>query len=311
MKNIGLLRPTSGVAGLQKYLEQALVPGATENLNLDQYLQGVNLASGFHPAAVSAKNIGAANKVLSSLFKDRPELFRGESFTPWASEQDWIERQNARPGFNEGAGISDFVKDIPGDVARVGKELWAEPGVRQLALTAAGGAYAGSQTAPAAGTGTAAGGTGLNATYAPTALGGTGASGLGVSAGYAPPAFGGTGTASLGLDVGLAGTASAAGAGAGAGGTAAPASGGTASRIADVATILTPVASLLAAASGMNAAKAVANAPSQMIIPPTPQPVLGGPNTILATRGAVTEQLRRRGRAATIMTEPKSETLGS
>lgn len=80
----------------------------------------------------------------------------------------------------------------------------------------------------------------------------------------------------------------------------------------DVATILTPVASIFGAGAALRGAKAAAASANQMprIQPPPEMPTIGSPNTIIAERGAVTEQLRRRGRASTIMTSP-SETLGA
>lgn len=122
------------------------------------------------------------------------------------------------------------------------------------------------------------------------------------------------------LAFGAAAAAGAAGAGgAASGGTAAGGTGGAATGVGIVeglktaATILTPALSLASAATGAKAARTAAAAagrsPTLSLTPPMPS--FGGPNTIAATRGSVTEQLRRRGRASTIMTAPQSEALGA
>lgn len=84
---------------------------------------------------------------------------------------------------------------------------------------------------------------------------------------------------------------------------------GTANALKTAATILAPVTSAGAAVATAKAAKTATDirlqAPNA-----TPMPVGGGPNTIAAQRGAIAEQLRRRGRASTIMTAPVAETLG-
>ena len=111
-------------------------------------------------------------------------------------------------------------------------------------------------------------------------------------AGGSGAAAGGTGTAG-----GAAGTVGNAG------------SASTMRTLANVATILSPIVSAGMAVAGVNAAK---DAQKLSLQTPgvTPMPTSGGPNTIFATRNAVGEQLRRRGRASTIMTSPEAETLG-
>lgn len=82
--------------------------------------------------------------------------------------------------------------------------------------------------------------------------------------------------------------------------------------IKDAATILSPVASIAASASGIAAAKR-AGALSTMprVAPSTPVPSFGSPIVSQAQQASFTEQLRRRGRAATILTSPsEGEKLG-
>ena len=75
----------------------------------------------------------------------------------------------------------------------------------------------------------------------------------------------------------------------------------------DIATILTPITSLIAADAAYNQDTQM---PDLTPLSATPMPSLGGPNTILAQRASVAEQLARRGRASTILTSPRSESLG-
>jgi hypothetical protein len=82
-----------------------------------------------------------------------------------------------------------------------------------------------------------------------------------------------------------------------------------ASSLKNAATILTPVASLAASASGISASRKMGAIPK--VQGPALMPSAGGPNTIATQRAAVTEQLRRRGRAASILTTPDSDKLGS
>lgn len=111
-------------------------------------------------------------------------------------------------------------------------------------------------------------------------------------------------------DLALTGTAATAG------GTASvlPSLTGVGAALKDAVTILAPAASLAAASSGLAAAKRPGFGTSSTpltVLSPTPMPTLGGPDSILKTRGAVTEQLMRRGRASTILTAPDGEKLGS
>lgn len=118
---------------------------------------------------------------------------------------------------------------------------------------------------------------------------------------------------------GTAGSAvdSAAGFGGATAGDAGLAGGGTGSGsslslggLKDIATILTPLTSLLASGLAYDAA---GDTPTDTppVLTPTAMPIFGGPNTILAQRNSVSEQLQRRGRASTIMTSPRSEHLGA
>lgn len=130
----------------------------------------------------------------------------------------------------------------------------------------------------------------------------------------------------------LYGTAAVGGAGAAAGGAAAgaaafdpflieqwtPATGaaggfGAALKTAkDVATVLTPVASIVQTASGIQASKRLGATGA----PPAVEPVAGMPIAGAGTfgqtvRNSLIDQLNRRGRAATILTAPSGEKLGS
>lgn len=148
--------------------------------------------------------------------------------------------------------------------------------------------------AVAFGLGTLAGAAGAGSATA----GGTEAAASTAGAGAVPA---GTGGAAVAGASGTAVTGGAAAVGAGATGI---------QLLRDAATILTPVASLTTAAGSLSAARRAGRAQAN-IPPPTVLPSLGGPNTIIASRAAVTEQLRRRGRASTILTAPQSETLGA
>lgn len=121
-------------------------------------------------------------------------------------------------------------------------------------------------------------------------------------------AFGAAAAAGAAGAGGAAGGGSAAG-GAGAGGAASGV--GIVEGLKTAATILTPALSLASAATGAKAARTAAAAAGRSPALTPPMPSFGGPNTIAATRGSVTEQLRRRGRASTIMTAPQSEALGA
>lgn len=164
--NLGIMAPQAqGLDSLDAFLEQALDPSKTASgLDLGKYMEGVNIApGGLGNQAAIDQNIGSANTILSRLYASDPSLFRGGQFNPWSSFADWNARQNQREGFNEGAGLGDFIGSIPGELFRVGGELASERGVQALALAAAGGSMlGGGAAAPAAApAGGAAGGTGI------------------------------------------------------------------------------------------------------------------------------------------------------
>lgn len=126
----------------------------------------------------------------------------------------------------------------------------------------------------------------------------------------------GAGGASAGAGAGTAApTAIAGGGGATAGGTAAGTGmtfGTLAGYAKTAATILSPVVSIMSAASGINSAKAMA----KLANPPTVQspvtmPILGAGQTQQSMLDEAAVQAARRGRAATILTAPSSERLGS
>lgn len=175
----------------------------------------------------------------------------------------------------------------------------------------------------AAGAGAAAG---KGAAAAPAALG-TGitagaitesAIGLGSGLVAGAPAVGAMGAGALGTGLSL--TAAEAATALGAGALAATAAGGataagTAPSFLDtmksVATVLSPVSSIISAASGIGAARRM-NSLAQPAVPaPVTMPTAGGPNTLAAQNASFAEQLMRRGRAATILTQPSSEKLGA
>src|SRR5688572_1321980 len=110
--DLGMLAPqVSGLDSLDPWLEQALDPYKTANgLDLGQYMQGVNiLPGGLGNMTAINNNMQSANTILGRLFADQPGMFRGESFTPWSSFDDFNARQNTREGFNEGSGLGDFL----------------------------------------------------------------------------------------------------------------------------------------------------------------------------------------------------------
>lgn len=81
------------------------------------------------------------------------------------------------------------------------------------------------------------------------------------------------------------------------------------SALKTASTILAPTASIAASASSIKAARKLGSG-APLIAPKSDMPSNGNANTITAQRASVTEQLRRRGRAATILTSPPDERLG-
>lgn len=79
------------------------------------------------------------------------------------------------------------------------------------------------------------------------------------------------------------------------------------------ATILSPVSSLLSAASGVRQAQSLRTVGVEPppVPAPTQVPVFGGAPIQRAETNAFVEQVRRRGRASTILTSPTGERLGS
>lgn len=131
------------------------------------------------------------------------------------------------------------------------------------------------------------------------------AGGAAAGAVAAPASYGGAGdyaSATEGASVSATETA-----GIGAGRTAADAF----QTIKSAATILSPIASIAASASGISAAKRAASLSTMpRVAPSTPIPSFGSPIVGQAQQASFTEQLRRRGRAATILTSTPDETLG-
>lgn len=110
--------------------------------------------------------------------------------------------------------------------------------------------------------------------------------------------------ASLAADIGAAGTAVSGVSGLG----------NVLGTLKTASSILSPVASLAASASSIAAAKR-AGAMSTMpkVTPSTPIPAFGSPTVTQAQQSSFQEQLRRRGRASTILTAPQDlgEKLGA
>jgi hypothetical protein len=138
-------------------------------------------------------------------------ILQQQGLRPFSSVEDWQSRNRMLPGHDSGSSFGDFLSGSVDHLGDTVHDLWSEEGFRNLALIAAGGAYAGSQyaganavAAPSGAAGGTAGGTGLSSAYAPTSLGGGGATSLGLGAQYAPTALGGTGASGLGLDASLA-----------------------------------------------------------------------------------------------------------
>lgn len=251
--------PPLGSNPLEAFLEQSLDPIARQGLNLDQYTQGVKTDPfGISNQGAINTNLGAANQVLSQLYAANPEAFRGGQFNPYSSFADWNARQNQRAGFNEGAGIGDFIGSIPGELARVGGELASERGVQGLALAGAGGSFLGAPAAGSAAAGGtaagAAGGTGLTAGAGGLGLSPAAAGAAGLSPTYATgalaPGYFGAETLALG---GAAGAGLGAGGGAGAGasvptapgvGVAAPVADGGAAASGGISSLLSSPAAL-------------------------------------------------------------------
>ncbi len=78
-----------------------------------------------------------------------------------------------------------------------------------------------------------------------------------------------------------------------------------------VASIASPITSLMQTASGVSAsktsaAKSITNQP--LVAPPVTMPTFGSADTLNAMRSNIQEQLVRRGRAATILTDSASGT---
>lgn len=147
----GALDPQSEYAKL--WLDQALAPEslAQGNFDVHSYLQGLSFDSNPH------NNTAVANDLIRRIYADTPGSVKG-NWTPWESFEDWNSR-------NPKGSWTDMFK-TPFEAA---KDLWAEPGFRQLLLTAVGGAAMGNAAAAGATAGEAAasgaatgGGVGLN-----------------------------------------------------------------------------------------------------------------------------------------------------
>ena len=76
-----------------------------------------------------------------------------------------------------------------------------------------------------------------------------------------------------------------------------------------ISTIVSPVASLAATAANVSASrKGAGRGPT--VAPPVTMPTFGNPNTIAGQRASIVEQLRRQGRASTILTGSGGDKLG-
>ncbi len=163
----------------------------------------------------------------------------------------------------------------------------------EVGAAAAGGAKAAADTAAIAGTAAGVGATGAGA-------GALASAGL-VEAGFGlgGAGFGAMSAAELSAGLGAA----AAGAGAGA---------GVLSTLKDVATVASPVFSAASTLQGMSAAKRMGSMTGvPQVSPLVPMPSLGDLGTMNAMRANLQQQLQRRGRAATILTAPSGDRLGS
>jgi hypothetical protein len=98
-------------------------------------------------------------------------ILQQQGLRPFSSVEDWQSRNRMLPGNETGSSFGDFVGGSIEHLGDTASDLWSEPGFRNLALTAAGGAYAGSQYA---GANAAAGGAAPTAmTSAPSAVAGS------------------------------------------------------------------------------------------------------------------------------------------
>jgi hypothetical protein len=89
-------------------------------------------------------------------------ILQQSGLRPFSSVEDWQSRNRMLPGNESGSSFGDFLSGSLDHLGDTAHDLWSEPGFRNLALTAAGGAYAGSQYAganAAAGGAAGAGGT--------------------------------------------------------------------------------------------------------------------------------------------------------
>jgi len=93
-------------------------------------------------------------------------------------------------------------------------------------------------------------------------------------------------------------------------GTGAAATSGILNTLKTAATVLSPVASLVSAASGISASKRMGTTGAPGVPAPVAMPILGGPSGFNAEQSSLAAQLRRRGRASTILTG-QDERLGS
>lgn len=110
---------------------------------------------------------------------------------------------------------------------------------------------------------------------------------------------------------GTAGTESAAGTAAGTAGTAATEGGSSLATLKAIATVLSPVLSIASSAASIGASKKSGQLnDSPVVAAPVTMPTAGSADTLNAMRSDIQEQITRRGRAATILTSPASETLG-
>ena len=89
-------------------------------------------------------------------------------------------------------------------------------------------------------------------------------------------------------------------------------SGITLKTLKDVATVLTPVASIVQTASGIQASRRLgATGAAPAVEPVAGMPIAGAGTFGQTVRNSLIDQLNRRGRAATILTAPSGEKLGS
>lgn len=143
-------------------------------------------------------------------------------------------------------------------------------------------------------------------------LGAAGAATAGAGADTATPIAGAGAAGAAGGAAGGAAASGAAGAGTAGAASSGLSFGSLLGYAKTAATILGPVASVMSAASGINAAKQMAKVAGTPQVPsPVTMPIFGSGQTQMSMQDEAAVQAARRGRAATILTAPSGERLGS